>query len=128
MGRTKEERLNIGRQIYNNEITVSEAAVKYDVDFYTARRYLREYTYENKLPKKSNSSNFNNSTTVITVNEVKNKSSIVDYEVLKSMSKDELIDELIKARANEERAKKGYQVKGGGQEKEFIILKKTNSK
>lgn len=71
MKRNKEERLNIGRQIYNGEITVSEAAVKYDVDFYTTRHYLKEYTNENKLPKKSNLNTSNTTSTTITINEVK---------------------------------------------------------
>ena len=38
------------------------------------------------------------------------------------MSKQQLIDEVIKARIGEERAKKGYTVKGGGQKKEYVIL------
>ena len=41
---------------------------------------------------------------------------------LSSMGKEQLIDEVIKARAEAERAKKGYTVKGGGAEKEFIFL------
>ena len=44
------------------------------------------------------------------------------------MSKEELIDELIKARTNEERAKKGYTVKGVGANKEFIPLNRKNTK
>lgn len=38
------------------------------------------------------------------------------------MSKEELINELIKAKANELRAKKGYEVKGAGADKEFVPL------
>ena len=45
-----------------------------------------------------------------------------------SMSKEELINELIKAKANELRAKKGYEVKGVGANKEFIPLNNKNSK
>ena len=40
----------------------------------------------------------------------------------------ELIEELIKAKINEARAKKGYEVKGVGQNKEFISLNNKNSK
>ena len=50
------------------------------------------------------------------------------YEDLESMSKDQLINEVIKARVEAERAKKGYAVKGGGQEKEFISLSDLNTK
>ncbi|MBR2674335.1 MAG: hypothetical protein IKE52_02625 [Mogibacterium sp.] len=40
---SKQERLDIGRSIFQKELTVAEAAVKYDVHFYTAREYLRMY-------------------------------------------------------------------------------------
>ena len=48
-----------------------------------------------------------------------------DYQ---SMTKDQLIEELIKSKINESRAKKGYEVKGDGQNKEFISLSIKNSK
>ena len=38
------------------------------------------------------------------------------------------INELIKAKANELRAKKGYEVKGAGANKEFISLNNKNTK
>ena len=44
------------------------------------------------------------------------------------MSKEQLIEELIKAKINEARAKKGYEVKGVGPNKEFITLNNKNSK
>jgi transposase len=44
------------------------------------------------------------------------------------MSKEELIDALILAKANELRAKKGYEVRGDGANKEFIFLNNENSK
>ena len=39
-----------------------------------------------------------------------------------------LINELIKAKANELRAKKGYEVKGDGANREYISLNNKNSK
>ena len=51
-----------------------------------------------------------------------------DIEALSSMSKEQLIDEVIKARIGEERAKKGYEVKGGGQSKEYVSLRNKNTK
>jgi len=45
-----------------------------------------------------------------------------------AMSKEELINELIIAKANELRAKKGYEVKGAGANKEYIILNNKNTK
>ena len=44
------------------------------------------------------------------------------------MSKEELINELIKAKANELRAKKGYEVKGDGADKEFVPINNRNTK
>ena len=41
MGYTREERLNIGKQIYNNEISKSDTAVKYKISEGTARDYMR---------------------------------------------------------------------------------------
>ena len=52
----------------------------------------------------------------------------MDIGKYREMSREELIDELIKAKANELRAKKGYEVKGSGAEKEFSILKDRNSR
>lgn len=40
---SKTESMDIGRRIYEGELTVAKAAVLYDVDFYTARNYLRNY-------------------------------------------------------------------------------------
>lgn len=40
---TKEERLNIDRDIYTHDITIGEAANKYDIDWYTARNNMRIY-------------------------------------------------------------------------------------
>jgi transposase len=51
-----------------------------------------------------------------------------DIETYMSMSKEELIAELIKAKANELRAKKGYEVKGDGANREYISLSNKNLK
>lgn len=45
-----------------------------------------------------------------------------------AMSKEELINELILAKANELRAKKGYEVKGVGASREYISLNSRNTK
>ncbi len=50
------------------------------------------------------------------------------FDDLESLTKEQLIDEVIKARVETERAKKGYAVKGSGQEKEFINLSDLNTK
>ncbi|KAI4449648.1 hypothetical protein C823_004177 [Eubacterium plexicaudatum ASF492] len=53
MGYTREERLDIGRQIYNNELSKSDAAIKYSISEGTARDYMRLYRDVNSLPPKT---------------------------------------------------------------------------
>lgn len=118
---TKEERLRIGREIYTNEITVYDASVKYQLNWYTTRQYLREYRKINNLQPKGNSSKQEEVQILKTNTKPK-------YDDLKEMSREELINEVIKARVEEERAKKGYKVKGGGAKKEFITLDDVNLK
>lgn len=116
---TKEERLQIGREIYTHVITIGEAASKYDIDWYTARNYMRMYKETNNLPPMSDGSE-----QLKAINDSKKNK----FNDLESLSKEQLIDEVIKARIETERAKKGYVVKGSGQEKEFISLSDLNTK
>lgn len=48
---------------------------------------------------------------------------MAEYE---SMTREELIQELVLAKINEARAKKGYEVKGVGAEKEYIVYDSRN--
>lgn len=115
---TKEERLEIGRRIYNRELSVYDAAAEYNINWYTARDYMREYRDLNNLdPMKRGPIG----TSAITNQKKK-------YSDLETLTKEELIDEVIKTRIELERTKKGYAVQGVGQEKEFICLKSLNSK
>ena len=50
---------------------------------------------------------------------------MAEYE---SMAREELIQELVLAKINEARAKKGYEVKGVGAEKEYIAYDSSNTK
>lgn len=120
---TFEERLNIGREIYNHELAINEAAFKYEINNYTARDYMRLYKDKNQLISM-------NEVKPINPNKVAEKKRLefINYDELSRLSKDELIDEILKARIDAERAKKGYTVKGDGQEKEFINLNNANSK
>ena len=40
---TKEQRLDIGRRIYDGEIDCYQAAEEYSINHYTARDYMRLY-------------------------------------------------------------------------------------
>jgi len=114
---TKEERLDIGRRIYTGEMSRYEASEKYDININTARDYMRLYRDTNDLPaKRGTPKNYAAGQTA---------TSAASLEELESMSKEELIRELIKARINEARLKKGYEVKGDGT---VILYGKENTK
>ena len=106
MNYTQEERLDIGRRIYNNEITRYEAAEEYGISDQTARTYMRLYRAANHLPPKNRNRSAHVPATAATMP--------ADMETLASMTKEELIEEVIKARIAEARLKKGYEVKGDG--------------
>ena len=116
---SRETRIEVGRAVHEHELTYEEAMQKYDISFPSVSNYVRDYrvsigvlrvrpTYEDKkvLISKEN----------------------VEMDYLNNLSKDELIDEVIKAKIGEARAKKGYKVKGGGRNKEFVTSSKENTK
>ena len=105
MNYAQEEQLDIGRRIYNNEITRYEAAEEYGISDQTARTYMRLYRAANHLPPKNRNRPH-----------VPTPAAAVpaDTGALASMTKEELIEEVIKARIAEARLKKGYEVKGDG--------------
>ena len=121
---TKEQRLDIGRQVYYGEISKYQAAELYDIGPQTARDYMRLYRNENHLPPRR-CHNASNDSRYVRLNDLSEADSLEAYE---AMSKDELIQELVKARIAEARLKKGYEVKGDGRNKEFISLSSKNSK
>ena len=102
---TKEQRLDIGRRIYDGEMSRYEAAEEYGINEQTARNYMRMYRDVNHLPPKQGHraigmSSFNKAP--------------AELDELKAMTKEELIQELIKAKITEARLKKGYEGKGDG--------------
>ena len=102
---TKEQRLDIGRRIYYSEISRYEAAEEYGISEQTARNYMRMYRDANRLPPKRGQRS---------ISALSFKKEPAELDELKSMTKEELIQELIKARITEARLKKGYEVKGDG--------------
>ena len=119
---TKQERLNIGRRLYTGEMTRAEAQRLYDIDYGTCRRYMRYYRDENNLPPKKQ---HEVAETLTKFEETKIPTGIEDYE---SMTREELIRELVKTKVSEARLKKGYTVKGAGAEKEYILLDSENTR
>lgn len=100
----KEERLEIGKEVYNKEISINQAAIKYNINPYTVRDYMREYREINNLK---------------VMKKIAKENNITD---LNQLSKEKLIDELIKAKIDVERAKKGYQVLGGGRKIKYETI------
>ena len=111
---TKEERIAIGKLVHDGELTAHQASVKYDVPERVIRDWVALYRESIGL-KKSSKKPVNN----VLSNER------AAYE---NMTREELINELILAKANELRAKKGYEVRGDGANKEFITSNNENSK
>ena len=54
---TKEERLEIGRKVYEGTMSRYEAAEAYGISDDTARDYMRMYRDSNSLPPKSSGNN-----------------------------------------------------------------------
>lgn len=119
---TKEQRLDIAKRVYDGELTVEEAAVKYGLNPSSVKGYLRLYRAETGLPPRTRRKKTGNATQYI---EDKKDSSLKEYE---AMSKEELIDALVMARINEARLKKGYSVKGSGVEKKYLPIDSGNTK
>ena len=120
----KEQRVAIGKEIVDGLISPIEASKKYGISRSAAQKYATDYRRANGLPVRSHSTRKTESPMI----KLKNNATSFDLEDYQSMSKEQLIEELIKAKINEARAKKGYEVKGVGQNKEFISLNNRNSK
>ena len=96
---TKEERLAIGRQVHEGKLTVKEASSQCDVPERRIRWWVKQYKESAGLspqPQKTPNNVLSN-----------------ERAAYEDMTKDELINALILAKANELRAKKGYEVKIG---------------
>ncbi|XOQ24803.1 MAG: hypothetical protein ACFWTM_04615 [Mitsuokella multacida] len=118
---TSKERLQIGQLVYTRQLLEAEACLKYGISRTCIQNYVRAFKKENGI-------------TIVTRRPQKHADR-VDFSALQpksspyaSMSKDELIDELIRTKAEVLRAKKGYAVKGDGASKAFITLRSENSK
>ena len=122
MGYTRKERLDIGKQIYNNEISKSDAAIKYKISEGTARDYMRLYRDVNGLPPKNRIQKEENT---VKISVLSSEPDLSEYE---SMTKEELIKELVRSRISEARLKKGYEVKGDGADRTITIFDNWNMK
>ena len=108
---SKEERIEIGRRVHEGELTYLKAQQEYSVSEESIRRYVHTYRESAGIHVPS----------PLTRKLELIGEDISGYEKYQNMTKDELIDELI-------RAKKGYEVKGGGPNKEYVILSNKTTK
>lgn len=118
---TKPERLEIGRRVYEGELTRYQAAEEYDINDNTVRSYMRMYRDIHGLPAKRSTKSAGSAV-------IAHKPCIPEYAEYADMTKEELIRELVNARITEARLKKGYEVKGDGAEKVFMPLDSKNTK
>ena len=128
---SKEQRIDIGRQVYTHELSRLEASQKYEVSDSSLDVYVSLYKLASGIQTRNARVAIRNKTDKTDWNEPKPKedtSDTWDIETYQAMSKEELINELIRAKVNEARAKKGYEVRGDGINKEFISLSRKNSK
>ena len=120
---TREQRLDIGKRVYEGEINKYQAATEYGISEQTARNYMRQYRFANGLPAKEPG-------TRIPREDGQPKPIVMepDLEEYEAMTKEELIQELVRSKIREARLKKGYEVKGDGPEKVFIPLSNKSTK
>lgn len=108
---TTEERLEIGRKIYEGTINKYKAAEEYGINPTTARGYMREYRNVHGLPP-SHRGGSGKPVKDISPKEISDIAySMEDYQ---KKTKEELIELLVQARITEARLKKGYEKKGDG--------------
>ena len=97
---TKEKRLDIGRRIYDGELTRYEAAKEYEINEQTARNYMRMYRDVNLLPPRKGAQH------ICGLAKTRSAPAPMGLEELQSMTKEELIDALMMAKITEARLKK----------------------
>ncbi len=120
---TKEERLEVGCKIYHSGLSNLKAAELFGISEETARRY--RILYEESQGIEHNTGRKK----VLSVEPGVSISPKSKYpEEYTSMSKEELLEELMQSKIREARLKKGYMVKGVGADKEYILLDSKNTK
>lgn len=101
---TKEQRLDIGRRIYDGEISRYEAAEEYVINEQTARNYMRMYRDANQLPPKQGRRS---------ICAPSFKKAPAELDELKAMTKEELIQGTNQGQDNRGTAKKRLRGEGG---------------
>lgn len=122
---TKEERLELGRQIHELGLSNLKAGMMFGISEESARRYKLLYEHAQGLDCLVERSH---KTIADRSSQASSEKDEIPSDSYDSMSKEELIEELMKSRIRETRLKKGYMVKGAGADKEYILLDIKNTK
>lgn len=112
---TKEQKLAIIKRYYEEHISAGSLAKEYAADKGMICRWIRNYNQYGEVAFDSKNSRKGNPFSVL--------------HTAKSLTEtDRLRLQLAKLEIENERLKKGYQVKGAGANKEFVTLKDANMK
>ena len=120
---TKEERLELGCKIYHSGLSNLKAAKQFGISEESARRYRILYEESQGLEHRIGKRKKESDDPVVSISPIKKYP-----EEYSSMSKEELLEELMQSKIREARLKKGYMVKGVGADKEYILLGNKNTK
>lgn len=121
----KEERLEVGRKIHESGLSNLNAGIMFGISEESARRYRILYEKSQGIEHGSRRAHKAPVNTVELITPGEPMSTSDDYS---SMTREELIEELMKSKIREARLKKGYLVKGVGADKEYILLDIKNTK
>ena len=102
----KEQRIAIAKEIVDGSLSSREAAEKYGISKSLAAKYATDYRRENGLPVRTSTPRTPETKAIM----LKSSNDSFHLEDYQSMTKDQLIEELIKSKINEARVKKGYEV------------------
>ena len=122
---SKEEPLEVGRKIHESGLSNLNAGIMFGISEESARRYRILYEQSQGIKHDSSRAHKCPVDTAALITPGEPMSSSDDYS---SMTREELIEELMKSKIREARLKKGYLVKGVGADKEYILLDSKNTK
>ena len=122
---SKEERLEVGRKIHESGLSNLNAGIMFGISEESARRYRILYEQSQGIKHDSSRAHKCPVDTAALITPGEPMSSSDDYS---SMTREELIGELMKSKIREARLKKGDLVKGVGADKEYILLDSKNTK
>ena len=122
---SKEERLEVGRKIHESGLSNLNAGIMFGISEESARRYRILYEQSQGIKHDSSRAHKCPVDTAALITPGEPMSSSDDYS---SMTREELMEEVMKSKIREARLKKGYLVKGVGADKEYILLDSKNTK